>query len=237
MRITICFVLDGMTTYKMWDIVTNIIKWITGTTPGPNTPPTMVLSPNGAKLILEYEGLDQPSEWPGESSGITIGRGYDLGYETDFATDWKPFLLPDEIARLQTAVGLSGAAAEAIAPQFKDIHITEQAADQVFYNKTVPIYIQMTEQAFPGVEALPPDAQGALISLVYNRGDSMGTQGQPSWDSRLEMRNIRALVPKKDLQGIADQIRDMKRLWPDDKGLQDRREAEAQLVESCIQKK
>ena len=54
--------------------------------------------------------------------------------------------------------------------------------------------------------------------------------------TREEMRRIRALVPQKDYQGIADEIRSMKRLWAN-KGLQGllkRREAEAKLVESCI---
>ena len=55
-------------------------------------------------------------------------------------------------------------------------------------------------------------------------------------DSRLEMRSIRDLVPKKDYRGIADQLRKMKRIW-EGKGLDGliaRREAEAKLVETCI---
>src|ERR1043165_7773563 len=42
-------------------------------------------------LIFEFEGIDQPSDWPGGASGITIGIGYDLGYESsgDFANDWQ----------------------------------------------------------------------------------------------------------------------------------------------------
>ena len=54
-------------------------------------------------------------------------------------------------------------------------------------------------------------------------------------DSRLEMRNIRDLVPKKDYKGIAKELRKMKRIWQGKNldGLIDRREAEAKLVESC----
>ena len=59
-----------------------------------------------------------------------------------------------------------------------------------------------------------------------------------SGDSRVEMRNIRVLVPKKDYKGIANEIRKMKRLWEGKgmDGLLKRREAEAKLVENCESK-
>ena len=54
-------------------------------------------------------------------------------------------------------------------------------------------------------------------------------------DSRLEMRNIRVLVPKKDYKGIAEELRKMKRIWKGKglDGLLARRDAEADLVETC----
>ena len=55
-------------------------------------------------------------------------------------------------------------------------------------------------------------------------------------DSRLEMRDIKLLVPKRDYRGIAEELRKMKRIW-EGKGLDGllaRREAEAKLVETCI---
>jgi hypothetical protein len=61
--------------------------------------------------------------------------------------------------------------------------------------------------AFPGINELSPDAQGALVSLVFNRGTSM------EGDRRREMRAIQAAVANGDLQEIADQLRSMKRLW------------------------
>ncbi len=83
---------------------------------------------------------------------------------------------------------------------------------------------------FPGIAELPPDAQGALVSLVFNRGTSM------EGDRRAEMRAIRDAVPSSDLQEIADQLRSMKRLWINKglDGLLRRREEEAKLIESCI---
>ncbi len=36
----------------------------------------------GLDLIFHFEGLDQPAEWPGGASGITIGIGDDLQFRT-----------------------------------------------------------------------------------------------------------------------------------------------------------
>ena len=50
------------------------------------------------------------------------------------------------------------------------------------------------------------------------------------------MRNIKVLIPKRDYKKIADELRHMKRIWVGKNldGLIERREAEANLVESCI---
>jgi GH24 family phage-related lysozyme (muramidase) len=183
-------------------------------------------------LILDAEGLDQPSQWPGGSSGITIGVGYDLGFVTpeQFEEDWSPFLSSDEIGRLKDAIGLSGDAARQRAGEFRDIKIKRADAEQVFKEQTLPLFSQRTEDAFPGVDQLPPNAQGALVSLVFNRGGGM------DGDRRREMRAIRDAVAAGDLQEIANQLRSMKRLW-EGKGLDGllrRRDAEADLVESAI---
>src|SRR3954467_13855639 len=115
-------------------------------------------------LILEFEGVDQPSEWPGESSGITIGAGYDLGFcsAEQFEGDWSPYLSSDEIERLKAVIGLSGDAARRRAGEFRDIRIKKADAEQVFKERTLPDYSEQTEQAFPGVDQLPPKVQGAL---------------------------------------------------------------------------
>jgi len=183
-------------------------------------------------LILDAEGLDQPGKWPGESSGITLGIGYDLGFVTpeEFEEDWSPYLTADDIERLKTAIGVSGEAAHQIASQFSDIKVTWDDAVEVFKNRTLPLYSQRTETAFPGVDQLPAAAQGALVSLVFNRGTGM------DGDRRREMRAIRDAVAAGDLQEIANQIRAMKRLWIGKgvDGLLKRRDAEADLVESSI---
>jgi GH24 family phage-related lysozyme (muramidase) len=184
-------------------------------------------------LILDAEGLDQPSKWPGGSSGITIGVGYDLGFVTEeqFEEDWSSFLSGDEINRLKDVINLSGDKASQRASEFRDIKIQRADAEQVFKERTLPLYSQRTENAFPGVDQLPAAAQGALVSLVFNRGPGM------NGDSRREMRAVRDAVAAGDLQEIANQIRSMKRLWEGKglDGLLKRRDAEADLVESAIE--
>ena len=204
-----------------------------------------MLSEKAKTLILSMEGMDQPGKWPGGDSGVTLGRGYDLGYitEEEFEEDWRYYLSADQMERLKVAIGVKGQVAKGIASLFSDIKIRAQDADEVFGNSTLPKFEEMTMRAFPGCERLPPDAFGALVSLVYNRGpDTSNT------DRRMEMRAIKEIVPKygdtpedrsRDnaiLRDIADQIRSMKRLWINKglDGLLRRRDAEASLVESCI---
>ena len=193
---------------------------------------SLQVSDEALALILDAEGLDQPSQWPGGASGITIGVGYDLGFVTpeQFEEDWSPYLSGDEINRLKDVIGLSGDRARQRAGEFRDIRIKRADAEAVFKQRTLPLYSKRTEDAFPGVDELPPAAQGALVSLVFNRGTAM------DGDRRREMRAIRDAVAQGDLKEIANQFRAMKRLWEGKglDGLLKRRDAEADLVESAI---
>jgi len=190
------------------------------------------LSSRAIALIREAEGLNQPSRWPGGRSGITLGIGYDLGYATidQFESDWGGILSPEELKLLKGAVGRIGEKAHKLAAKYNEIKIIAEQADKVFISRTLPLYSLRTIQAFPGVEELPLDAQGALLSLVMNRGGSM------EGPRRKEMVAIRSAVHIKDLKKIAKQLRKMKRLWVDkgQDGLLRRRDAEADLVESAI---
>jgi GH24 family phage-related lysozyme (muramidase) len=192
-------------------------------------------------LILEAEGIDQPFRWPGEVSGITIGYGYDLGYEKNFASDWRDVLPSGAIERLKAALGVRGQNARAIASHFRDITIPPAAALKVFRDTTLPHYEAETLAAFPGLDRLPDLVRGALVSLVFNRGADM------TGARRAEMRAIRDAVAhashesaeagiSEDLQEIADQLRAMKHIWAGRgiDGLLKRRDAEADLVEQAI---
>ena len=123
-----------------------------------------------------------------------------------------------------------------ITPSTRTLRITQEAAEQVFQLKTIPRFYNIAMGAFPGLEDCPIDTIGAVVSLVFNRGASMGVEGQASWDSRREMRELRTAIAANDLQGAADAIRRMKRLWVGKglDGLITRRENEAQLIESCL---
>jgi hypothetical protein len=170
--------------------------------------------------------------WPGGESGVTIGIGYDLGTvaTSEFSADWRAYLPVADMAALTKVVGYQGARARNALPSVKSVVVTFDPAEKVFYLTTLPKVAVETRRLYPGTEKLPPDAAGALVSLVYNRGTRL------EGDTRKEMRAIRALVPNIDLAGIAAQLRSMKRLWdPDDlPGLIARREAEAVLVERAM---
>lgn len=198
----------------------------------------MHLSARAEALVLAFEGCSLAPEWPGLRSGITIGHGYDLGYcsAERFLADWGARLDDAAVQRLLAVIGLSGIRARNRVAALAGIHVPAAAAAEVFRLRSVPRMLLDTQHAFPGVERLPADAGGALVSLVYNRGGSM--IDRPGQDNRREMRVIRDLCaqPLPALQPIADALRSMKRLWEGKgmAGLLNRREAEAALVESCL---
>lgn len=194
------------------------------------------ISVRAYQLILDYEVGGGESYYnlrlryptvPSDSSGVTIGIGYDLGYEADLA----PFVgkvSGDALQRLGRALGKKGDIARAVCRTVQDVSIPWHVAQAVFDEFTLPTEMAKTHKAFPGLWELPLDVQGALVSLVYNRGAAM------TGDHRREMRQIRDAVLARDIPAIAGALVGMKRLWPDLAGLRKRRDAEAQLVLGSI---
>ena len=196
----------------------------------------MILSKRGIQQIVKHEissaayyrkFLSHPI-WPGGMSGITIGIGYDLGYNTgqQIRNDWSGKLGEIDLEKLITVSGLKGDAARDILTNLQSILIPLETAQIVFYESTLSRYAAATAKIYPGVEALHPNAQSALLSLVYNRGTSL------EGSHRKEMAAIKGLVAQKDYIGISQEIRAMKRLWENSglDGLLRRRESEARLV-------
>lgn len=165
--------------------------------------------------------------WPGGESGITIGIGYDIGYATwdRFVKDWRAYLSVAQMNLFKPAIGKKGTAAKnLLSPTLKAIQIPWEAATAVFYTVSLPIYAKSTIKVYPDLDKLPQDVQGAILSIVYNRGTSL------SGASRVEMLNLKQLIAEKNLKGTAQEIKSMKRLWPHLPGLLIRRDKEAELV-------
>lgn len=194
------------------------------------------ISPEARDLIVEFETggqsyyqsrLQRPS-WPGGASGVTVGIGYDIGYNTrsGVLADWST--LPDSTRlALASTAGVKGTAAKPRAAALKWITIPWPTAQAVFVSNTMPRFGTMTAQAFPGILPTHGHVQGAMLSIVFNRGASM------DGPKRTEMRAIRTAVATGNIRAIPAQIRAMKRLWIGKglPGLLRRREAEAALVE------
>ncbi len=172
--------------------------------------------------------------WPGYSSGVTIGFGYDLGFvdEDEFIEVWGKLLPAQDVERLKEGIGLNGNQAQSLARRLKDIRISWEVAETVFARNTLPKFVGQTKAALPNfeLERLHPHSTGALVSLVFNRGPDF----KSNTDKRLEMRKIRAHMAKPVFAEIPDELRDMKRLWTS-KGLQSRRDEEADLFEKGLE--
>lgn len=180
-----------------------------------------------------YDKVLQRPTCPGGESGITIGVGYDLGYTTtqQFIKDWGLNLTIENINTLKPVIGLKGSKAkEKLKGDILNVKIPYNVAYDVFVKNDVPRYFRMAKKIYPQLEQLNEDTQGALVSMVFNRGTSL------VGDSRTEMRAIVDLVAKKDYEGIAEEIEKSKRLW-EHKGLDGlviRREAEADMIRNSI---
>ncbi len=168
--------------------------------------------------------------WPGGASGVTIGVGYDLGYQSAFDADWSDVLTPAQMAPLRSWLGKKGEAAKAGPAALPGIVIPWQAAWTVFIRRSIPAHVGQTRNAFQRSSELPPLCLGVLVSLVYNRGTSM-IDSRDFPENRREMRDIRDAVAAGRFHEVPMALRAMKRLWPDLKGLRDRREREALLFE------
>lgn len=180
-----------------------------------------------------YEKKLRKPEWPGASSGVTVGIGYDLGYASDakIKSDWGDRLPGTAVDAMLRCPGVTGAAAHALLPKVRSlIDVPWNDAIYVYEHVDIPEWTARVCRAIPGAESLPPDCLGALTSLAYNRGLSF----QSPQDRYREMRAIRAHIIAQDLDKVAAEFRAMKRLWPTVRGLQIRRDKEADLWEAGL---
>lgn len=196
------------------------------------------ISPEAKALIVDFETGGQSyyirhasrPEWPGGASGVTIGIGYDVGYNTasQIRGDWS--VLPaGQLNALVSCAGMKGATARPRAAALRWFSVPWGTAEAVFVQSTMPRFGRMTAAAFPGITGTHPHVQGAMLSIVFNRGASM------SGNSRIEMRRLRGHIARDDIRPCPAEIRAMKRLWASKglDGLLRRREAEARLIEKA----
>jgi GH24 family phage-related lysozyme (muramidase) len=159
--------------------------------------------------------------------------GYDCGFvnEKQFFLDWGNKLTPNFLEPLRKTIGLKGIQAkQMLRGELMQVKISYNTAYEVFVKCSVPKYFKMTKKIYPELELLNEDTQGALVSMVYNRGNKL------EGDSRIEMKRIVEMVKNKDYDGIAEEIESSKRHW-EGKGLDGlvvRREAEADLIRDSL---
>lgn len=200
-----------------------------------------MISKKSIQLIIQHEiGGKETYEkrynkvyWAGGESGATLGIGYDLGYNTEkqFMLDWSANLNLNYINALRPLCGLKGEKVKAMLKgEILNVRIPYNTAYEVFVKSSLPRYYAMTKKIYPNMDLLNDDTKGALVSVVYNRGNKL------EGDSRIEMRAIVDLIAAQDYEGIAEQIEKSKRLWENRglDGLVIRREAEADLVLQSI---
>lgn len=199
-------------------------------------------SPKTFKLLLDYEvggGKKYYDKylssftWPKGASGPTIGIGIDCAYyKKEELSNIFHFLPEDQIKLIHGAIGKTGNAGKEYTKVLKDakIVVTWEQALEIFQTYTWTKFSKLAEKTFDKLDELCDNAYGAIVSLVFNRGSSL------EGDNRVEMRNIKTLIPKKDYKNIANELRKMKRLWigKNMDGLLARREEEAKLIETCM---
>jgi GH24 family phage-related lysozyme (muramidase) len=182
--------------------------------------------------------------WPGFQSGITIGCGYDLGYHklAAFQAEWSSRLPKADLDRLAKAVGFRttepGRAqkviqAKALVQSLSDIVVPWDTAIEQFDKAKFPAFIKELYRALDNLDQLHPHCQGALLSLVFNRGAQFVTAGE----RYAEMRAIGELMREgssQSMRQIPSQLRSMKRIWGDKSALAERRESEAKLFEAGL---
>jgi hypothetical protein len=194
-----------------------------------------------AAFLIKAEAVAPHPYWPGGTSGVTLGVGWDAGYHSraELRETWAA-LGADTLALLDGAAGKKGREAQALIPQLRAIDVPRALSIQVLNHSLNDDYYPLVVQLFPGLERLPAEAQVVFISVVFNRGPSMGHD--PDWstakevDRRFEMRRMQADVKSADLFAIYAHLGTMKRLWETagPRGLPLRRRDEQALIRPYV---
>lgn len=180
-----------------------------------------------------YTARYQNPVWPGGASGVTIGIGYDLGQHSadQIRADWSPHLSPDDVESLVLAAEVRGDDANVAMIHVRQVVVPIAAAMSVFNDATLPKYAQGTEDALSNCDALAADAFGALVSIGYNRGNAGWDMDD---DRHEEMADISDAMDARQFAKIPALILAMRRLWPVNSALWNRRAHEATLFAEAM---
>ena len=208
--------------------------YIEGILQPPERPPGLEISRQSFDMLVNSEAGSQHSYEArlmqpmiaSPDGGIAIGIGYDLGTRSDaqIRADWHGRIDDKTLERLLAVQGQKGRIAQAALHTIRDIQIPYDAAVAVF-ERTLAEFAIVAPKTFPGIERLPPDARGALLSLIYNVGTSM------AGPRRAAMRAIRKEVAEESpsLDRLADLVANLQ-LGASFRSVQQRRRLEAELI-------
>ncbi len=207
--------------------------------------PFPALATNGVAFIaleetggLEYYNtVTRWPHFPGYSSGVTIGVGFDLRFNSDstFRQLWSEHLPAEFLEELAQDIGKPGTKKRVKELKRLGVEVPFKTAWPVFVAKTLPLFHAQTQSIYQSLERLPELCRSVLVSIVFNRGSSL------AGSRRKEMRRIRDILIEADDQGlhkpkrkmilaeVEDEIVSMKRLWGPGSGVHKRRQSEANL--------
>jgi len=139
---------------------------------GPNA--NMSVSPNGLTFLYNREaqaGVSNKPHWPGGSSGVTLGPGYDLGHRTapQIVADLTSIGVASSAAEaLSKAAGLTGTDAQTFAKANANAVNLTQSQEEALLNLALPTY----QQHVQNYVKVPVNQNqfDAMVSLDYNIG-------------------------------------------------------------------
>lgn len=229
----------GIADQMMWD-------WLL-----PQPEPFPRLKTNGVAFIAAeetgglgyYNMITRWPHYPGTASGITIGVGYDLRWnsEQDFLKTWGEHLSQPMLLELAKDIGKRGTKKRVLELKRAGIEVPFKSAWAVFIKKTLPDFYAQALSIYPSLDRIPDSCRTVLVSLVFNRGTDL------SGDRRKEMKHIQTILSNADqaglnkaeskriLEDVENEIVSMKRLWDPSSGLVKRRQAEANLWRTGVE--
>ena len=143
----------------------------------------LTITDGGVDLIVHFEVGGQAYYrkayrrpiWPRGASGVTVGIGYDVGYNSkaQIRRDWCGRLPASMVDALVSCAGIKGSSARYHQQRIKYlVDVPLDAAMEVFKQRTLPRFAGITKRTFQTIERAKPCIQDMMLSQTYNRGSS-----------------------------------------------------------------